>query len=646
MDFALPISNAVVLLDLGWGASLMHEIGLGPSFLPAFGGLAALAGALLLTPLVLKGAHRYGWIEQPSTDRWHDEPVALLGGLAIFGAFVTALLSSGAVLAYTWPVWLGGVLMFGAGLADDLLDIRPETKLLIQILATAFLLYAGHAFWRGGPFWLSIPLTFLWMIGITNAVNLIDGIDGLAASITVVAATALSLIGIAMGQIGLATVAAILAGASLGFLAFNLDPARIFMGDCGSLFLGYMLAALALGVQNTGEPVAGTLVPIVVLAVPIFDTTFVTVTRILEGRRVTKGGNDHTHHRLIRLGLSENGTVLVLSGIGAVFSTAALALLWTTAQLALALLLLGIVASVVFGLYLVGSHSYNPDGSHAPTLSQRMGAFMRAVAGGFYWKSVGGVAADLLTIFAAFVIALHLRFGGAPPPDQLTLLSTALPGVLALKVVVFYAFGLYHGVWRHAGTPEIVRLFKASTLASLLTLGGLLAVYGSNDVSISAAILDWMIVTGGVGGTRFAFRALRQYFAARRDDGKRVLVYGSDDQALLAVRHLRRHVERTVVGLLDSNPERHDLQVQGVEVLGDRDDLQRLAAEHDVDEVIVPLKNTTHRERSQLARTCRDANIDCRHFAFHLEPVSDPQSLPSSVGDGAHTITRHQSSSE
>ena len=610
----------------------------GSALIPVLGGGVALLVALGLTPLVLRMARRRGWIAHPSRDRWHDEPVALLGGIAIVGAVVAAVALGDGWAAYGWPVWVGAGLIFAVGLADDLLDIRPEAKLVVQVVATALLLYAGEAFWRGGPFWASIPLTFLWVIGITNAVNLIDGLDGLAASIAAVAAATLAVIGTAIGQVDLGIVAAALAGGSLGFLVYNAKPARIFMGDCGSLFLGYVLAVLALGVQSTGEPVIGTLVPIVVLAVPIFDTTFVTVTRILGGRRVTKGGNDHTHHRLVRLGLSEQGAVLGLGGVSAVFAGSALALFWTTAQLFLAVLLLGVVACVVFGLYLVGSRSYVPREGRPPAFTERVGAVMQALAGGVSWKSIGGVVADLLVVVAAFIVAVHLRYGGAPPAVQLGLLGEALPAIVVLKVGVFYAFGLYHGVWRHAGTPEVVRLLKASTLASLLVLGTLVAAYGAGPVSVSASILDWMIATGAVGGVRFGFRALRQYFAARRDADTRVLVYGSGDQTFLVVRHLRQRADRTVVGLLAEDPSRHGLRVQGVTVLGGPDAVSRLAAEHEVDEVIVPVQETGADERRRLAQRCAAAGLRCQHFAFRLEPAGGTE-VPAPAGDGARPVS-------
>lgn len=142
--------------------------------------------------------------------------------------------------------------MFAVGLFDDLWTVPPAAKLLVQVLAVVLLLYAGHAFWQGEPAWVSLPLTFLWVIGVINAINLIDGIDGLAAGITAVAAGALVLISLALGQIGLASVAAALVGASLGLLIYNAPPARIFMGDCGSLLLGYLLAVGTLGIQGSG----------------------------------------------------------------------------------------------------------------------------------------------------------------------------------------------------------------------------------------------------------------------------------------------------------------------------------------------------------------------------------------------------------
>lgn len=606
-------------------------------------GLGAALLVLLLTPLLIRWARPQGRVEALSASREEKTPTALLGGLALFVGVGGSAALSGGLAAFPWPVWAGAALVFVTGLVDDLWDLRPETKLVVQIASVALVLSAGIAFWRGGPVWVSIPLTFLWVIGVTNAVNLVDGLDGLAAGLTAVAASVLAFISVALGQEPLALVAIALASGSLAFLAYNARPARIFMGDCGSLFLGFVLAVAALDVQGTGGPLTGTLVPIVVLAVPIFDTTFVTVSRILDGRPVTKGDTDHTHHRLVRLGLSESETVLVLWGVGTLFGGLALLVLWTTAELFVALVLLCLVGAAVFGLYLMESPSYESSSRQARSVTQRIGALMRALAGGSYWKSVAGVVADLLVVVAAYVLAVHLRFGGSPSAVQVELMIHALPVIAAVKTTLFYAFGLYHGIWRHAGTPEALHLFKASTVASLLVGGGLLVVFGADVVSLSVLVLDWMITTGAIGSARFGFRALRQYFAARQGGARRALLYGSGSHEMLLLRHLRHRPGRpwTVVGILDERPGRQGLRVQGVDVLGGPDDLARICKEREVDELIVPVETTTKTERRHLGDVCGWLDVVCQQFAFDRQRIA-PREKKRSVmnGDGALIATR------
>jgi len=601
------------------------------------GGIALLS-ALLFTPLVVRLARARGWVDRPSNDRWHDRPVALMGGIAIVGAVGAGVLAAGEA-SYPWPVWGGAGLLFGLGVADDRWDVRPEAKVLAQVIATAGVLYAGYAFWRGGPGWVSMPLTFLWVIGVTNALNLIDGIDGLAAGITAVAAGALLLMSLVLGQFGLAVVMGGLLGAALGFLVYNAPPALIFMGDCGSLVLGYLLAVGALGVQGGGGPVVGTLVPIAVLAVPIFDTTFVTVTRLLRGQSVTQGGTDHVHHRLIQLGASEAQALLLLGGASAGFGGVALAALWMNVPLVLAVAALCLVTAAVLGVYLatMGGAADPIGASRSPGVTERIGAFMRVYLGGPSWKSVAGMLADLLVVGAAFVVAVHLRYGGAPPASWTALMVQALPGIIGAKLLLFYAFGLYEGIWRHAGTSEVVRLAKASVAASVLVGTGLAVVADLEAGAISIFILDGLVTTIGIGGVRFAFRALRQYAAAHRDEGRRVLLYGSETDGILLLRHLRHHPElgRTVVGLLDDDPDRHGHRTQGVEVLGGPDDLPQLCSAHEVEEVIVPLAAASEETCDRIRAQCRAADVECRYFSLTIEPAPTRE-RPALAGDGAH----------
>lgn len=642
MYTSFATAAARVLEGVGIAAPATLGVPVSGGMVPWISGGAAVLCMLVLTPLVIRGAQRWGWVAHPSDDRWHDRPVALMGGIALFASILVASFLFGGLEAFTWPVWVGVALTFCAGLADDLFDVRPEAKLIVQILATVLLLYAGYAFWRGGPFWLSVPLTFLWVIGITNAVNLIDGMDGLAGGISAIAAAVLAVVAWCIGHDAAAAVAAAVAGASAAFLVFNFKPARVFMGDCGSMVLGYLLAAVAMSVQGRGSPFAATLAPVVVLAVPIFDTTFVTVTRILSGTPVTQGGTDHTMHRLVLLGLSERRTVLTLYGVSLAFGVAALAVYWSTAQLFYALVLLAVVMSVVFGLYLASARTYGDAAptlrlDPSPTASQRFGAVMQALMGGVQWKSIGGTVADLLLVAAAFIGAFHLRFEGNPPAAQQALMMGALPGIIGVKVGVFYVFGLYHGIWRHAGTPEIARLVGASVVASLLTGTGM-ALFYDVPVSTSVVVLDWMLTTAAIGGVRFAFRGLRQYFAAQRHVGRSVLIYGTGANAQLALRHFRQDVDRgrTPVGFVADDPARAGLRVQGLRVMGGLDDLPTLRDEHDVYDVIVPTEDVSRDRQRDIRRMCAEHGMSCHYFALRLQPAPLVElDAPAPSGDGA-----------
>ncbi len=293
---------------------MLSEV-LSPMLMPwVNGGLAVLA-AVSLTPLVQWGARKGGWVAIPEAGKWHDTPTTLLGGVAIVlaGAAVLAL---GGQAAFPILVWAGAGLLFGAGLVDDLWGLGPVAKLIAQFGSAALALSAGLLFAPSAPVWVSVPLTLIWLLGLPNALNLLDAMDGVAASVTVLAAAFLGGVAGLQGAWALATAAAVLAGATAGFLVFNVPPARIFMGDCGSLVLGYMLAVLGMGVQSSVGTATSVLVPVLILAVPIFDTTFVSITRIRRGESVTNGGTDHTMHRLARLQWSERQVPLLLCGGG------------------------------------------------------------------------------------------------------------------------------------------------------------------------------------------------------------------------------------------------------------------------------------------------------------------------------------------
>ena len=288
--------------------------------------LVAMAGSLALTPACRFIAHRAGYVAAPTKDRWHKKPTALLGGIAIvFATLGTAFV--GGLVVELWQVIGCGALIAIFGLTDDLFSLKPSTKLIAQIIVASLLLFFGYRLHWTSSLVGDTMLTLFWIVGITNAFNLLDNMDGLCAGTTLIAGTFL-LIGLAPDS-GVTTAAlygAALLGATAGFLVYNAYPASIFMGDAGSLFLGFNLAALTLAAKPDGSLKSGVLsiiaAPVLLLLIPIFDTTLVTSMRLLSGRRPSQGGRDHTSHRLVAVGLSERRAVRVLwilaTGAGAV----------------------------------------------------------------------------------------------------------------------------------------------------------------------------------------------------------------------------------------------------------------------------------------------------------------------------------------
>ena len=285
--------------------------------------LLAFALAATLTPLVRRVATQRGWVAKPEEDRWHTRPTALMGGVAIFLAFsvtlaTTLFFSPPNTLAKYLPLLVSAALVFVLGLVDDLYHLSPQTKLVGQLIVAVLLVYFGFKIDWFTSYTANTFVSIFWLVAITNAFNLLDNMDGLAAGVALISAFFRALINLATPTLGPSNgqvlVLAVFMGALLGFLLYNFHPARIFMGDSGSLFIGLLLAGLTTKQQvlHSTQVLPIIMVPFLIVFIPILDTGFVAVMRTVFMRSIARGGKDHSSHRLVAIGLPERTAVLTL----------------------------------------------------------------------------------------------------------------------------------------------------------------------------------------------------------------------------------------------------------------------------------------------------------------------------------------------
>lgn len=318
----------------------------------------ALVASLLLTPLARRLALRTGIVAKVVSRSVHTEPKPFLGGVAMYLAFALAMLvgsdlSDGGIIG----ILVCGGLITLLGVIDDKVALRPKVKFLGQIAIAALMVYGFEVKIEGilsplGERWVAFgplagPLTILWIVSFINVMNFIDGLDGLAAGISTIGALTLLLVSLQQGVPAIAPLlSAAVAGSAVGFLRYNFNPAKIFMGDAGSMFLGFTLAAISVhGVLKSALAVS-VVVPVLALAVPIFDTAFAIIRRLASGRSIGEADKDHLHHRLLRLGLSHRNTVLVMWAVSAWLGLSAVAV--TEVPLAQAAIIVGLVLVAIF----------------------------------------------------------------------------------------------------------------------------------------------------------------------------------------------------------------------------------------------------------------------------------------------------------
>ena len=549
--------------------------------------------SFLLTGAILRFSLRRRLLDVPNDRSSHTIPKPRLGGIAITAAFFVSCatllllgwrpLSSGAALA---GALAGGAVIALVGLIDDLRGLDARLKLLAQIAAAAIAVASGVVLREFrlplvgtldlGAF--AVPATVLWIVAIVNFYNFIDGIDGLAAGVGMIASSFLYVLAGLAGASDFRSLYAVLAGSSFGFLRFNFPPARIFMGDMGSTFIGYTFAVLAVAGEGLGIPAFLTLL---LLASAIGDAALTLVRRSLRRERLFLPHRTHYYQRLTSLGLSHKQVTLleylvtILLGVSAVL---AFHQEWTFV--------------VFLSVMWIGFFLWTLAKIRSMEQGKRL-----------FWagRALGIAFGDLAFIAVSYVLSWWLRLNFRFPEAETASLLRSLPLVLVIRTAVFFWYGLYRNVWRYTNVDDIARIVKAVTLGSVVMVVSFTLLFRFQAFPRSAFIIDWFILIVFMAGSRVATRWFHELPAREDISGKRVIVAGTGPAAELALAEIKRAGGRDPIGCLDDRSEMTGRIAHGLTVLGTLAGADAAAREHRADEIVAAAAFYDRIPRSVLA---------------------------------------------
>lgn len=574
--------------------------------------------SLIFTPIVRFLAIKKGLVSYPRVDRWHKHPTPIFGGISIYLAAVISAFIFGIVNKNTLGLFIGATFLFIVGLFDDRFNIKPYTKLFLQIISGCIAIFFGATIGLKFNIFLSIPLTLLWVVGVTNSFNLLDNIDGLAAGISAISSFMIFFSSLIFANNTLGVFGLVLAGATLGFLPYNFNPARIFMGDSGSMFLGYSLAIISISgtARHISNLFATILIPVFILTVPIFDTIFVMIIRKLRGKKIFEGGTDHTSHSLVALGLSPRKTVTLLYVISIAFGLIAISYSRLDMFAISIIAFLGIVILLFFGVFLSETVPYNGeliDYQKWQELKNNKTILNNIL---LYKRRIVEVLLDLAFICVAYYSAYFLRFEGTLLNANLQLIEKSLVWLILIKISVFYISGLYRGVWRYMSISDLLTIFKAVTLSSAACVLFFTFLFRFSDFSRAVFFIDWLLLLFLICGYRILFRILSELFNGMREKGKNILIFGAGDAGEMVVREIKRNraLSYNPIGFIDDDPVKFGNKIQGVPVLGSRDNIKNLVSSLNIQEVIIAIPSINVEVLYQIARICTDCGVPYRRI--------------------------------
>jgi UDP-GlcNAc:undecaprenyl-phosphate GlcNAc-1-phosphate transferase len=607
--------------------------------------------SLLLTPILRTVSRRVGALDLPGERKVHDQPVPRLGGVAIFISFNLVLLVASQIGFFHFPQnflkeikfwWLlvASAIVLGLGAVDDFRRMPVSVKFSFQIIAgliVALTIYKIDMI--NLPFgtihlgmW-SIPATVLWVVAITNAVNLLDGLDGLAAGTSFIVCAAVFGIALLQQNIGIAIFSVILAGSILGFLKYNFHPASIFLGDSGAYFLGFILSVLSLQGGLKGTTTIAILIPIIALGLPIIDTILAMFRRLLkslhimevdqeknvikffylDGWSMFRADREHIHHRLLQIGFTQKKAVMILYAVSLILGGLALSSVYFK-NINYALLLTAIGVASYIGISKLGYSEIQilSNGALLPL-------FNTPVAN----RRILRVFVDMAIISFSYYFAFLLRFEGNFASVKNYYLST-LPLVLVTKTIIFHFAGLYRGAWRYTNINDLMKMVKAVILGCIASAFLLWIIPGFGITSRAALIIDFNLLLFFVIGSRSSFRILEHLQATKNHlQGRNVLIYGVGKGGVYALKEFLNNpgLGLSPVGFIDDDLRNQGKQVNGYPVLGTIDSIDKILENNSISEVIVTSDYIPKEKLDRLSMICSSHQISLRRFQTRLEEI-------------------------
>ena len=597
-----------------------------PSY--AFAFLASFLLSLSLTPLVRHLAIKGNFLARPRGDRWHKKPTGLLGGVSIFFTLMLVWQLVSLVSGYytsirpLLPLALGGMAIFLLGLVDDLFDINPQHKLVGQVIIASVLVIFGFQVNWFESTTANLVISIFWIVGITNAFNLLDNMDGLSAGIAFIAGFFLFFSQVFSGGENIVPALVFLSvylGSLLGFLIYNFHPASIFMGDSGSLFIGFLLAGLtteASGLMvgaRSGHLVFVLAIPILILFIPILDTTFVSLMRKLSGRPISMGGRDHSSHRMVAIGFSERTAVLILYSFAAASGLLAMSTARISLGVSLVLVAIFLLFVIFFWISLARVNVYPEESILSEATKGKLTPLLVEIT---YKRRLFEVLLDLILIPLAYWTSYLLRFEGYAYGENFPIFLKSLPIVVACQLFSFFLFGVYRGIWQYVGMRDVITYGKAITAGTVLSVLVNLGLYRFMGFSRTVFVIYWMILFVLVTASRFSYRLIGEATSKNAmKGGKKALIYGAGAAGQLVMQEIERNknLGMALVGFIDDDIGKQNRRFLGYPVFGGKDSLKEIVNRHGISEVVISFRNMDRLGLNSMKKACNTlgVNLSC-----------------------------------